>query len=213
VRPVRRGGGPSAGGLRAVPRWGQARRRVQEGAGGVLRGTAEETAAAKRRAPRAPDRAGCTPCFPAGTLVATPRGLRPIQTLHVGDKVLAEDPKTHKVEAAPLQAVRHDPAAPLMAIDLSDSSTITTTLTHAFWVDAGDGLRQDGCFYAEHLRVGDQLRRAGGAHVLVVGLRYAVGRADVYTLTVARDHTFFVGTAQVLVHNASCRPMRYQMGR
>ena len=34
----------------------------------------------------------CARCFPAGTLVATPTGLRLIQTLHVGDTVLAEDP-------------------------------------------------------------------------------------------------------------------------
>jgi hypothetical protein len=29
-----------------------------------------------------------------------------------------------------------------------------------------------------------------------------VGQVDVYTLTIAHDHTFFVGTARVLVHNA-----------
>ena len=32
-------------------------------------------------------------------------------------------------------------------------------------------------------------------------LRWNVGQARVYTLTVATDHTFFVGTARVLVHN------------
>jgi len=40
--------------------------------------------------------------------------------------------------------------------------------------------------------------------VRVVGLRYHAGTADVYTLTVANDHDFFVGAAQVLVHNADC---------
>jgi guanyl-specific ribonuclease Sa len=86
-------------------------------------------------------------------------------------------------------------------------------LTHghadpALWVDAGGGLRHAGWLYAEHLRVGDQLRTAAGAHVLVVGLRYNVGQADVYTLTVAHDHTFFVGSARVLVHNAMCVPQK-----
>jgi len=38
---------------------------------------------------------------------------------------------------------------------------------------------------------------------MVVGLRRNVGEAVVYTLTVAKDHTFFVGAARVLVHNAS----------
>jgi hypothetical protein len=35
------------------------------------------------------------------------------------------------------------------------------------------------------------------------GLRYNVGHAAVYRLTVAHEHTFFVGTARVLVHNAN----------
>ena len=38
----------------------------------------------------------------------------------------------------------------------------------------------------------------------VEGVRYNVGRAVVYTLTVGTDHTFFVGAARVLVHNAWC---------
>ena len=43
--------------------------------------------------------------------------------------------------------------------------------------------------------MGDRLRTARGIDVVVSGLRYNVGRALVYTLTVARDHTFFVGAA------------------
>ena len=39
-------------------------------------------------------------------------------------------------------------------------------------------------------------------HVTVVGLRWNVGDALVYTLTVANDHTFYVGSARVLVHNS-----------
>ncbi len=52
--------------------------------------------------------------------------------------------------------------------------------------------------------MGDRLREADGTEAVVAGLRRNVGRAVVYTLTVARDHTFFVGAAQVLVHNANC---------
>src|SRR2546428_1642808 len=115
--------------------------------------------------------------------------------------LLAQYIGTHaRVEAKPLQAVRHDPAAALMAITLSDGSTITATLTHAFWVDAGVGLLHAGWLYAEHLRVRDQLRTAAGPHVVAVGLRYNAGHAPVYIRTVAHDHTFFVGSARVLVH-------------
>ncbi len=147
----------------------------------------------------------CEGCFAAGTLVATPHGQQAIQTLRVGDKVLSEDPTTHKAEAEPVQRVLHDPASPLLAVDLSDGGTITTTLTHSFWVDAGARIARGGAWlWAEHLQPSDQLRAADGRLVTVVRVRTGVGQADVWTLTVARDHTFFVGTAQVLVHNSNC---------
>ena len=57
-------------------------------------------------------------------------------------------------------------------------------------------LQEPGWLQAGQLRVGDQLRTAAGTDVPVTGLRYNVGHAAVYTLTVAHDHTFFVGTAQ-----------------
>jgi len=57
------------------------------------------------------------------------------------------------------------------------------------------------------LRPGDRLRTASGTDATVVGLRHNVGQAVVYTLTVARDHTYFVSSARVLVHNCSS-PLR-----
>jgi len=62
----------------------------------------------------------------------------------------------------------------------------------AGWIAAGD------------LVLGDRLRTPTGTDATVLGVRRDVDRAAVYTLTVAKDHTFFVGTAQVLVHNADC---------
>lgn len=72
-----------------------------------------------------------------------------------------------------------------------------------FWVGDGPRLRGAGWLQAGQMRPGDRLRTANGKGVTVVRLRWNVGRAVVYTLTVARDHTFFVGSARVLVHNAN----------
>ena len=149
-------------------------------------------------------RAACALCFPAGTLVSTAHGEQAIQTLHVGDVVQAENPATGKVAAEVVQAVIQDPVSPLIAVDLSDGSAITVTADHPFWVDGGAQLAGAGWFAAGRLQAGDELRTATGAHVMVVGLRRNVGHAAVYTLTVAKDHTFFVGSAEVLVHNANC---------
>jgi len=148
--------------------------------------------------------AGCALCFPAGTQVATAHGAQAIQTLHVGDVVQAENPATGKVEAEAVQAVIQDPVSPLIAVELSDGSAITVTADHPFWVDGGAQLAGAGWFAAGRLQAGDELRTAAGVPVMVVGLRRNVGTAVVYTLTVAKDHTFFVGSAEVLVHNANC---------
>ena len=151
----------------------------------------------------------CALCFPAGTTVTTPHGEQAIQTLKVGDQVLAEDPATGKVGVERVQAVIHDPASPLIVVELSDGSSIKVTADHPFWVDQGIDFRGPGWLPAGQLRPGDQLRTAEGRSVRVVGLRYNVGKADVYTLTVSGDHDFFVGSAHVLVHNADtpCRTL------
>jgi len=156
--------------------------------------------------------AGCALCFPAGTQVATARGEHAIQTLGVGDTVLSENPATGKVETEAVQAVIADPVSPLIAVDLSDGSAITVTADHPFWVDGGAQLAGAGWFAAGRLQAGDELRTAAGVPVMVVGLRRAVGTAVVYTLTVAKDHTFFVGSARVLVHNSSTCPLQFGPG-
>ena len=145
---------------------------------------------------------GCAHCFPAGTVVATPDGERPIESLHVGDTVLAEDPATGAVAAEPVQALIQDPVSDVLELRLSDGSTIRTTPNHPFWVDGNADFADAGWRAAGELRAGDRLRSAGNGIVEVVGLRYHVARAEVYTLTVAGLHTFFVGNARVLVHNA-----------
>ncbi len=145
---------------------------------------------------------GCE-CFPADTLVATAHGSTVIATLHVGDQVLAEDPARGVVEPEPVEAVIQDGIKSLVAITISDGSVITATANHPFWVDASVGRKVGvgGWVAAGQLRSGNHLRTTSGQDVTVVGLRRHVGQAAVYTLTIAHDHTFFVGFARVLVHN------------
>jgi len=82
-------------------------------------------------------------------------------------------------------------------------------------VDAGDRVTAGGVWlWATHLRYGDELRTADGRHASVVRVRLGVGNAEVWTLTVATGHTFFVGAAQVLVHNAQgCGPLSQDWNR
>jgi len=148
------------------------------------------------------DTGGGCGCFVAGTQVATPGGSVAIERLRKGMRVLAENPATGKVEAEPVVRLITDQVSPLLAVELSDGTTLKVTADHPFWVDSGDHLAHSGWLHAEHLRPGDRLRTATGTDVVVIRVRRNVGHAVVYTLTVARDHTFFVGPANVLVHNA-----------
>jgi hypothetical protein len=86
-------------------------------------------------------------------------------------------------------------------VDLSDGTTIKATADHPFWGESGPGIAKHGWFLAEQLLPGDQLRTASGPDATVVRLRYHGGQAVAYTLTVANDHTYFVGADRVLVHN------------
>lgn len=112
-----------------------------------------------------PTRSACSFCFPAGTLVATPHGEQPIQTLHVGEVMLAEDPTTTHVDQEHVQAVIVDPVKPLIAVALSDGSTITVTADHPFWVDQGDTPGAGTWLAAGQLQAGDPLRTASGHDV------------------------------------------------
>jgi Pretoxin HINT domain len=112
--------------------------------------------------------------------------------------------------AAVSEAVIQGPA--LMAVQLSDGSAITVTVHHPFWVDRGLAMHGPRWLQAGQLRRGDHLSTASGTDVRVTGLRYNGGHVVMYTLTVAYDHTFFVGSARVLVHNASgCYGMASQI--
>ena len=170
---------------------------------GIAAGGDAETAAA--HAFNTPTRCGC---FPGDTGVATPSGLMAIVGIHVGDQVLAEDPKSGKVEPERVQAVIDDGVKPLMTVGLSDGSSLRVTTNHPFYVDGGPGTAAPGWVEAGDLKVGDRLRTEDGRGVAVASLRYHTGEAHVYTLTVAKDHTFFVGTTgiPVLVHNLACKP-------
>jgi len=147
------------------------------------------------------DTGGGCGCFVAGTRVATPGGSVAIERLRKGMRVLAENPATGKVEAEPVVRLITDQVSPLLAVELSDGTTLKVTADHPFWVDSGDHLAHSGWLHAEHLRPGDRLRTAKGKDAVVVRVRRNAGHAVVYTLTVAYDHTFFVGSARVLVHN------------
>lgn len=103
----------------------------------------------------------------------------------VGDKVKATDPATGKTSGRTVIKVwiNHD-------TDLMDVTATTNTWTEA-----------------RHLKPGDRLRTSDGRAATVAATVVVSGDRDMWDLTVAADHDFYVATpvADVLVHNNSCR--------
>lgn len=161
-------------------------------------GKAATSSAAKGKA------AGPAPgCFAAGTLVHTEAGLAAIETLDVGDRVLARDPASGMTVAQPVlhtHAVAID-ARRSLTLDGAggERETLEVSAEHPLWSDA-HGWREAG-----QVAPGQAL----GAYQGDVTVRevHALERSGglLYNLEVAGFHTFFVGRAGVLVHN---KPMR-----
>ncbi|WP_329578734.1 polymorphic toxin-type HINT domain-containing protein [Kitasatospora sp. NBC_01250] len=140
--------------------------------------------------------------FPAGTGVVMADGTsRAIETLRVGDKVLATDPATGATAAEPVVDTYGHATTRLVDIDTERVGRITSTVGHRFYVD-GAGWRE-----VSDLHVGDVLLGSDGVRNPVTGLHErAEATQSVYDLTVDGLHTFYVRGSQtvgagILVHN------------
>jgi hypothetical protein len=133
-------------------------------------------------------------CFVAGTPVWTPDGLRPIESLRAGDRVLACDPESGKHSVQPVVTQTVHIVSVILDI-VVDAGTISCTPSHPFW-SPGTGWMDAGDLCANTpvlLLSGDV------AHIIEVQRR--TGSYTVYNLSVDTQHTYFVSGDGVLVHN------------
>ena len=162
-----------------------------------LRTTGKIAGAARRWA------SGCG-CFEAGTLVATPEGLVPIETIAVGDLVLAQNEATGEIAPKPVTDLIRPEPKPLYALKLRDASgeieTFHATDDHPWKVEG------KGWVETVDLKPEDRIDTASGADMVLLRAEVTDRIEHTYNLTVADWHTFLVGEDQAVVHNA-CRPV------
>jgi hypothetical protein len=132
------------------------------------------------------------PSFAAGTQVWTVTGLRPIEDLRAGDKVLTQDAATGALGFAPVLTTRPVVREPVKSITIGDSTVIATDLER-FWV-AGKGFIK-----ARDLEPGDAVRALNGA--LRVGAIADAGTRPVYHIEVVDGRVIVVGQRGVLAHD------------
>lgn len=135
-------------------------------------------------------------CFAKGTPVWTKTGPKPIETLELGDLVLAQHVSTGELKYKPLIGRTVRPPSPLLKISL-DNEQLRTTMGHPFWV-AGTGWRM-----AKELGEDAVLHGVTGSS-RIQSIESA-SDDEAYNLVVADFNTYFVGETGVLVHDNTPR--------
>ena len=131
-------------------------------------------------------------CFAAGTPVRTLGGSAPIESLKLGDRVLAQDTKTGALAYRPVVRTYRNPPHETLTITLGDDAIIATPI-HRFW-RVGRGWAM-----ARELKPGDDIRVLGGA--AKVASVVSAGVRPVFNLDVEGDHDYLVGRLGALAHD------------
>jgi len=143
----------------------------------------------------------CANSFTGETLILMADGTKkPIKDVKLGDRVIATDPETGKTGPRKVvDLIRHGGWHTMVAVRLSDGTTIDATDQHPFWVESrGEWVD------AIDLEPGELLVTADGDRLTVTSLGISEQDLTAYNLTVAGLHTYYVGDEAVLVHNAVC---------
>jgi Pretoxin HINT domain/Pre-toxin TG len=140
------------------------------------------------------------------TIAKTALAAVAISSIGIGTQVLAHNEQT-KLESPQTVTATHehtDPIIVTLKLETSDKKfeTITTTPEHSFYALLEPSKTANGLWVnAGELKNGNWLRRANGETGLVKQVSFEAKSQKMYNLTVAQDHTFFVGDGQWLVHN------------
>jgi len=132
-------------------------------------------------------------CLAAGTVVATKRGLIPIDKVCVGELVLSRNMETDETAYKPVLARSLRPRTPMRTITVGNE-TIHATDGHSFWKDDG------GWVKAKDLSLAATLGAENGTPSLT-----RIGETEepqqAYNLVVADFGTYFIGKSRILVHD------------
>ena len=139
-------------------------------------------------------------CFVEGTMVLTAAGLVSIESIAVGDMVIASDPETGETTEKEVKNTFINETEELAHVFV-DGEEIVCTPGHKFYAP------ERGWTSAIELRAGDQLQLVNGEYVTVEKVQHELLEelVKVYNFEVEDFHTYYVGTdVQVLVHNTGC---------
>lgn len=144
-----------------------------------------------------------------GTLIVTPHGFSPVESLHAGDEVFAYDPLSDSVSTEVVQDIRMGQVLRDIMVIRLGKSIIKLTPDHPVLVhnDENDfygGLVLSGSkrwITASALFIGAELLSAGGERIKVTGIsREEVDR--VFNLVIPNQHTYLIGSEGIVSADA-----------
>jgi hypothetical protein len=126
-------------------------------------------------------------------------GTKSIESIEVGDQVLAWNEATEVVERQRVVRLFRRSSQKVLEVALKGQCRqLTVTREHPFWRVGR------GWVPAQELRPGDELKPLhSGGEVRVESIRQQEAAVDVFNFEVDSLHNYFVGEAAVLAHNAS----------
>jgi RHS repeat-associated protein len=151
-------------------------------------------------------------CFVAGTPVMTENGLKPIEEIKEGDKVLSYNEKTKQTEYKTVAQtmVRVAEAGRILSVKVEgEAEALGVTGEHPFYVrihKARDNTASEDdegeWIEAKDLRIGNEIRKADGSWAKVESVTQRSEGAKVYNFEVTDNHNYFVGQTSLLAHNS-----------
>ena len=128
-------------------------------------------------------------CFIAGTLVDTPSGPKPIESIGYGDKVYSYDFEHEKIVEDIVDGYYDVERSDVVKMTFDNGTSIEGTYPHRFYSAAKDEWIQMGEFKA-----GDPIRTVDGIDTIVKSIESKPENTKVYTLQTAEYHNFFIVT-------------------
>lgn len=141
-------------------------------------------------------------CFTAGTLVSTPSGLKPIETLRIGDLVASRNDITGETADKPIVAIvpAHERRIWIVKISYNDEHGRSREEKYETTNDHPWRASESRWIATESLNSGQILERKHGNAVVTEVIDTGKTKLT-YNLEIADFHTYFVGTAGTWVHN------------
>lgn len=151
-------------------------------------------------------------CFLAGTLVRTEGGLKPIEEIVVGDRVLSRNEENGEQDYRSAVRLFRNRTERIVSVTVFSAETgnaiqtIHCTPGHPWFVHG------EGWTFAAHLSAGNRLAGCSGQALQVLTIEFRDLHAQTYNFEVEDWHTYFVGRHGTqpfaLVHNISSRRLR-----